>query len=159
MTFTVPTRPARVLYNTAKRVRDELGKGQEVLRAAQVSFPVAQAATVRKTIFIPDVAIVVVAIRVSADNFDDGDVLDVIALANGEDNATAPGATNRLITQIATSAAIEDALFSPALLGLNANVVRAGQPIRAIATEDNSAAIADIYVQVDYILADDERTY
>jgi len=159
MAFTVPTRPARVLYNTAKRVRDELGKGQEALRVAQASFAVIQNTPTRRTILIPDVDIRIVEIKVSSDGFDDGDTLDVVALANGEDNNTAAGATNRLITQIATSAVIEDALFSPALLGLNANLVRAGQPIRAIATEDNSAAIREIFVQVSYILADEERTY
>ena len=164
MVFAVPTRLTRVLYNTAKRVRDELGKGQETLREAHVSFPVVQNDIVRKTILIPDVDIIVVEIKVSGDNFDNGDTLDIIALANGEDNATAPGATNRLITQIALAAEIEDGLFSPTLLGTATgmeapNRVQAGQPIRVIVDEDNSADIEDIYVQVCYILADEERTY
>ncbi len=164
MVFAVPTRPTRVLYNTAKRVCDELGKGQETLREVHVSFPVVQNTIVRKTIFIPDVDIIIVEIKVSSDNFDNGDTLDVIALAQGEDNATAPGATNRLITQIALAAEIEDGLFSPTLLGTATgmsapNRVQAGQPIRAIVDEDNSADIEDIYVQVSYVLADEERTY
>lgn len=159
MAFTVPTRPTRNLYRNAKRVRDELGKGQEVLREAHASFAVLQNSDTRRTILIPDVDIIVTEIKVSSDGFDDGDTLDVVALANGEDNNTAAGATNRLISQIALANAIEDGLFSPTLLNLNANVVQAGQPIRAIATEDNSADIREIYVQVCYILADEETSY
>ncbi len=165
MAFTVPTRPTRVLYNTAKRVRDEVGKGQETLREAHVSIgPLAIGDAARRTILIPDVDIIITEIKVSGDAFLDTDTLEVIALANGEDNNTAPGATNQLIAQIALAANIEDALFSPALLGTATgmeapNRVQAGQPIRVILTEVSGTAIENVYVQVNYILADEERTY
>lgn len=160
MAFTVPgARPVRVLYNTAKRIRDELGKGQEVLRSAELTLFVAQNATVIAPVHIPDVDIIITGVKTSGRSFDDADAFDLYALADGEDYETAPGATNKLITSVVLAATLgEDTVVEQALLGLNGNRVRAGQPIVAKVVEDNSAA-AVVYVKVSYILADEERTY
>jgi len=161
MAFTVPNRtPQRSRYINAKTIRDELGKGQEILRVAEVSVQVLQNATVVVPVTIPEVDIVIVGITLSARGIDDGDLVDVLALADGEDYETAAGAGNQLITQVATAAnAGEDTIARKTLLGLNGNRVNAGQPVVLKVVEDNSAAIGMVYCKVSYILADDERSY
>lgn len=162
MAFTVPNpTPQRQRYINAKTIRDELGKGQEILRVAELTVgPVAQNATVIYPIFVPEVDVEIVGITLSTRGIDDGDLVNVIALATAEDYETAPGATNKLITEVATAAnAGEDTLARKTLLGLNGNRVRAGQPVCLHIVEDNSAAIPAVYVKVSYILADDARSY
>ncbi len=157
MAFTVPAPVRRVLYNTSKRVVDELGKGQEILRHEGVNLRVAQNTTGRKTVLVPDVDIILVGVRTIGDGFDTTDTYELIAPANGEDFNQAPSAANRLIA--AQSAPTDDVLNSPALVGLNDNRVRAGQPIIAWADEDDNSADVYLYMQISYILADEERTY
>lgn len=159
MALTVPNPVSRVLYNTAKRVRDEVGKGQESLRVAGTTIITAGAATYRKVVFIPDVDIIVVGIRCTAGGgAHGGDNGEVLAPANGEDLDVAAGATNRLVSQITDPSTAEDVVLDATLSGLNANVVRAGQPIVALFTEADGTVVV-WHIQVSYILADEERTY
>lgn len=157
MAFTVPTPVSRVLYNTAKRVVDELGKGQEILRQEGQNLFVTKNTTVREVILIPDVDIILVGVCTIGDGFDTTDTYELIAPADGEDFDVSPGSTNRLIA--AQSAPTDDALNRPALAGLNDNRVRAGQPIIAWADEDDNSADVQLFVQISYILADDVRTF
>ncbi len=161
MAFTVPSAPAqRTLYNDAKRVRDELGKGQEILRVAKANIgPVANATTVREVVLIPDVDIVLVSIRLIGEGADADDLIELYAPANGENFDTAAGATNRLIAQVLGSTTADDTLVSPALLGLNGNVVQAGQPIIASVQEVSSDTTPLVFFQISYILADEATSY
>ncbi len=159
MTISVPNPVVRLLYNTAKRVRDEVGKGQEALRVAPASILTSGAATYRKVLLIPDVDIIVVGVRaVGSGGVAAGDNLDVIAPANGEDLDVAAGSTNRLVTAVTDPSAFEDTVADLTLSGLNGNVVQAGQPIVAIFTEADGTVV-NVGVQVSYILADEETTY
>lgn len=160
MALTVPNPvAARTLYNTAKRVRDEVGKGQETLRTEGTTIITAGAATYRKVIFIPDVDILVVGIRCTAGGgAASGDTADVVAPANGEDLDVAPGATNQLVTQITNPSTAEDLVLDATLSGLNSNVVRAGQPIVAVFAEADGTVVS-WHTQVSYILVDEETTY
>ena len=159
MTIAVPNAVSRVLYNTAKRVRDEVGKGQETLRVAPASILTSGATTYRKVLLIPDVDIVVVGVRaVGSGGVAAGDNLDVIAPADGEDLDVAAGSTNRLVTAVTDPSAFEDTVADLTLSGLNGNVVQAGQPIVAIFTEADGTVV-NVGVQVSYILADEETTY
>ncbi len=159
MTISVPNPVARVLYNTAKRVRDEVGKGQETLRVAPASILTSGAATYRKVLLIPDVDVIVVGVRaVGSGGVAAGDNLDVIAPADGEDLDVAAGSTNQLVTAVTDPSAFEDTVADLTLSGLNGNVVQAGQPIVAIFTEADGTVV-NVGVQVSYILADEETTY
>ena len=159
MTIAVPNPVARILYNTAKRVGDELGKAQETLRVAKGSIVTTGAQTRRSVLLIPDVDIVVVGVRcVAAGAAHGDDTAEVVAPADGEDLDVAAGATNRLITQISNPATTEDTVLDATLTGLNGNVVRAGQPIVAIFI-DNADGGVTWYTQVSYVLADDARTF
>jgi len=159
MTISVPNPVARVLYNTAKRVGDELGKAQETLRVAKGSIITTGAETKRAVLLIPDVDIVVVGVRcVAAGAADAADTAEVVAPADGEDLDVAAGSTNRLITQISNPSTAEDTVLDATLTGLNGNVVRAGQPIVAIFI-DNADGGVTWYTQVSYVLADDARTF
>lgn len=159
MAFTVPTATARTLYDTSKRVVDELGKGQEILRHESVNLVVAQNATVREVLLVPDVDIQIVEVKYVTEGGDVDDVLELIAPANGENFDVAAGATNRIINQLTSAGEFtDDALRTAILTGLNGNIVQAGQPIIAVAIEDNSAAM-EAYIQISYILADAVRTF
>ena len=157
MAFTVPTPVNRVLYNTAKRVVDELGKGQEILRQEGVNLRVTLNTTARGVILVPDVDIILVGVVSIGEGFDATDTYELIAPADGEDFNVAPGATNQLIAS--QSAPTDNVLNTVALLGLNGNRIQAGQPIIAWADEDDSSADVQLYLQISYILADEERTY
>lgn len=160
MAFTVPTAVSRTLYDTAKRVRDEVGKGQEVLRTAKVNIPaVANASTVREILLVPDVDIILVGVRLIGEGADADDLIELLALANGENRDVAAGVTNRLIAQVLGSGAGDDLLITPALLGLNGNLVQAGQPIVASVQEVSSDTTPQVFFQVSYILADAVLTY
>lgn len=160
MAFTVPTAVSRTLYDTAKRVRDEVGKGQEVLRTAKVNIPaVANASTVREILLVPDVDIILVGVRLIGEGADADDLIELLALANGENRDVAAGTTNRLIAQVLGSGVGDDLLITPALLGLNGNLVEAGQPIVASVQEVSSDTTPQVFFQVSYILADAVLTY
>lgn len=162
MAFTVPTAVSRTLYDTAKRVRDEVGKGQEVLRTAKVNIPaVANASTVREVLLVPDVDIVVVGVKIISEGADADDLIELLALANGENRDSAAAAGNRLIAAQtgADASADDDILQDIALAGLNGNLVEAGQPIVASVQEVSSDTTPQVFFQVSYILADAVLTY
>lgn len=160
MAFTVPAPVSRELYNTAKRVRDEVGKGQEVLRYAKVNVgPVPNATTYRDVLIIPDVDIVLVALRMIGEGCDADDLIELIAPANGENFDVGAGTTNRLIAQVLGSGVVDNALVEGTLLGLNDNLVQAGQPVIASIQEVSSDTTPLVYFQLSYILADDVRTF
>lgn len=164
MVIAVPNPVARVLYNTAKRVRDEVGKGQETLRTAGTSIVTSGAATYRKVVMIPDVDIIVVGVRfVAGGGADAGDTADVIVPAQGEALDVAAGGTNQLVTQITAPNDAEDTVLDAVLPGtatgmVAPNRVSAGQPIVSLFTEADGTVVI-WHVQVSYILADEERTY
>lgn len=150
----------RDLYITAKRIRDELGKGQEILRKARASLRIDNVARTQwSTILVPDVGIRIVDLA----------VISSVPPVTGSAAATLdvfvePG-NNAVISQITLSTGALTAhtpsyrtLLSPALN------VAGGSPIvmkLANSATDNAtaAAPADITVEISYILADDERTY
>lgn len=159
MAFTVPTPVSRTLYDTAKRSVDELGKGQEILRTKGVHLIVAQNGTVRETLLVPDVDIQIVQVKYLTFGGDVDDILELYAPANGEDFDETIDAANRIIDQLTSAGEMTDnALRTATLTGLNGNIVQAGQPIIALCTEDNSAAM-QAYIQISYILADAVRTF
>lgn len=139
-------RPQRAVYTTAQRVRDNLGKGQEILR----SFSVNCVAAARYVGYIPEVDIIIVDVAVIGEGFS-SDTLELLAPATRDEAA---GSTNRLIAQVVDAGAGDDVVTHPALLGLNGNKVVAGQPIIAETT-----AVTGCYVQVSYILADGAVSY
>jgi len=150
------SRPVRRLSDTAKRVRDELGKGQEILRHASAERVMTATNTLRSLVMVPDVDIVLVGVRVVSEGDAASDYVELLAPAAYD---TAAGTANRLIAQIASATLANDTVLDPALLGLNDNIVVAGQPI-VLATNDNdSGGELYVYCQIDYILADDARTY
>ena len=159
MAFVVPAPVSRTLYNTAKRITDELGKGQEMLRTKGVHLIVASGATVRETLLIPDVDIQIVHVKYLTFGGDVDDILELYAPANGEDFDETIDSANRIIDQLTSTAEmVDNALRTATLTGLNGNIVQAGQPIIALCTEDSSAAM-QAYIQISYILADDVRTF
>lgn len=149
-------RPVRRLSDTAKRVRDELGKGQEILRHASAERVMTATNTLRSLVMIPDVDIILVGVRVVSEGDETSDYVELLAPAAYD---TAAGATNRLIDQIAAATLADDTVIDPALIGLNNNKVAAGQPIVLLTNDNNSGGELYVYCQIDYILADDERTY
>ena len=152
-------RPAeRVLYSTAKRVVDEEGKGQEVLRFFTASLrDVANAAEERVLAFIPPVDIVIVGVTFACEGVASLDLVNLIAPIAYD---TAVGVTNRLVTAVAAASVPDDVVFYAALSGLNGNVVAAGQPIMLVCLEVGSDSTPDdVFVQVNYILADEQRSY
>jgi len=146
-------RRQRVLYSTAKRVRDELGKGQETLRTfGPVKITQAGASTIRAIVGIPTVPVRIVDVKVMGESVANLTSINVLAPALYD---SAAGAGNRLITELA--AAADDTLVYGAVLPL-ANRVAAEQPINLVVITAG-AATGSVEVQVDYILCDEERTY
>lgn len=150
------TRPVRRLSDTAKRVRDELGKGQEILRHASAERVMTATTTLRSLVMVPDVDIVLVGVRVVSEGDATSDYVELLAPAA---YGTAAGSTNQLIAKIEAATLADDTVLNPALLGLNDNKVAAGQPIILLTNDNNSGGDLYVYCQIDYILADDERTY
>ncbi len=153
-------RQVNTLYSTAKRVVDEDGKGQEVLRSfsTRVDAPADAAPPNREIVGIPDVDIIVTGVWILAEASNNCDI-DVVAPAAFD---TAPGVTNELIETVDSSAAdiADDVVSVRALTDLNGNRVAAMQPILIVATDDTVGVPAgQFYVQVNYILADEERSY
>ena len=143
----------RVLYSTAKRVRDELGKGQETLRVfGPVKITQNGAGTLRAIVGVPTVPIRVVDVKVLGEGVANLTSIDLIAPAAYDD---APAAGNQLITQLV--AAADDTLVYgvPTALALR---VGAEQPIQFVVITAG-AATGTIEVQVEYLLCDDERTF
>ncbi len=153
-------RQLETLYTTAKRVVDEDGKGQEVMRNfhTRVDAPADAAAPNREVIGIPMVDIIITSIVILAEASDNCDI-DVDVQIEFD---TAQITNNELIATVDSSAAdiADDVLSFRTLLGLNGNRVEAGQPIMIVATDDTvGAPVGQYYVQVNYILADEERSY
>lgn len=143
----------RVLYSTAKRVRDEVGKGQETLRTfGPVKITQNGAGTIRAIVGVPTVPIRIVDVKVVGDSIANLTSINVLAPVG---YATAAGAANRLITELA--AAADNTVIYGALTAL-AQRVAAEQPINLVVITAG-AATGSVEVQVDYILCDDERTY
>jgi hypothetical protein len=140
-------RPQRQLYTSAQRVRDRLGKGQEILP----SFRGTVLSTGTTILGIPEVDIIVVDIAVIGEGFSTG-TLDILAPASFDEAA---GAGNRLVAQVVDAGAADDVVNHPALLGLNGNKVAAGQPILA----KGGGTVVQAYVQVSYILATEATSY
>lgn len=146
-------RRQRSLYNTAKRVRDEVGKGQESLRSfGPVKITQNGAGTLRALVGVPTVPVKIVDIRVIGEGIANLTSIDVLAPAV-YDSAAAAG--NRLITALA--AAADDTVVYGVLAGL-ANRVEAEQPIILVVVTAG-AATGSVEVEVDYILCDEERSY
>lgn len=149
-------RPVRRLYDTAKRVRDELGKGQEALRVETGERKQEATNTRRAVVMVPDVDIKIVDVVVCGEGAAANDYAELLAPAAFD---TAAGAANRLITQVSNANMADDTVFHATLANLNDNIVAAGQPI-VLATNDNdSGGELYVFVQISYVLADDERTY
>jgi hypothetical protein len=140
-------KPQRAVYTTAQRVRDLLGKGQEILP----SFKGTVLSTGTTILGIPEVDIIVVDIAVIGEGFSTG-TLDILAPASYD---VAAGSTNRLVAQIVDAGAGDDLVTHPALLGLNGNKVAAGQPILA----RGGGTLTLAYVQVSYILDTGATSY
>ncbi len=152
-------RPAgRTLYSTAKRVVDEEGKGQEVLRYFTGNLrDVANATLERVLIFVPMVDIEIVGVTFVCEGVASLDLVNLIAPV---DYDTAIGAANRLVTEVAAASVADNTVFYATLAGLNGNVVVAGQAIQLTCLEVGSDSTPDdVFVQVQYILVDDEKSY
>lgn len=141
--------PQRTLNTTAFRVRDELGKGREVLRQyGPIRIP-ATATAIRKIVAIPLVDIKIVDVKVVGEGAANV-TLDLLSSAAYD---TAAGAGNRLITPITSFT--DDRVQHAALTSL-AGRVRAGQPIVAVLT-DTGAQAGTVEVVIDYIFADEKQ--
>lgn len=159
MTIAVPNPPTRTLYNTAKRIVDELGKGQEMLRVAGEGPQATVNGAQSFVILIPDVDIVVVGARmVVAGTATSSDNAEIIVPQDTEDLDETPDSDNRLVAQVADPSTAEDTVLDLTLTGLNGNLVRAGQPIVGFYTDAAGSGLL-VHMQVSYILADEERTY
>ena len=159
MTISVPNAPVRTLYNTAKRVVDELGKGQEMLRVAGEGPQETVNGEQSFVILIPDVDIIVVGARmVGAGGLHADDNAEITVPEDGDALNVAAAAANRLVSQVADPSTAEDTVLDLTLAGLNGNLVRAGQPIVGWFT-DNAGSGLLVHMQVSYILADEARTF
>jgi len=146
-------RRQRVLYSTAKRVVDELGKGQEMLRTSNPVKVTLINGEVRATCLVPTVPIRIVDVRFLGDLVAGLDDINLIVPAT---YAEAPAAGNRLITEIIVAPA-DDTVEYGAVLPL-AYQVGAEQPV-ILVVDGNGAFAGTVECTFDYILADDERTY
>ncbi len=153
------TRQQRALYIDAKRVRDEVGKGQEVLRQFG-PLKLTQgggATTVRGIVGIPDVPIRIVSVKLVGEGLASMTTLDLIALGldtTDEYDAT-PATDNQLITQIGTEPADNTVEFGVLTkLALN---VPAEHPLEL--SMPSTGGTGTIECIVSYILVDDERTF
>jgi len=135
---------------------DELGKGQEVLRKDHGRVRGMSASTARAIIYIPEVDIVITDVVVIGEGVSANDVADVITPTAF---SSAPAAGNRLVTQIAATDMADDTVFHATLANLNNNRVAAGQPILLVGQEVGGGTVTEIFVEISYILADEERSY
>ena len=149
------TRRRRALYDTAKRVRDELGKAQEMLRHSNPVRAATINGEVRCTCLIPSVPIRIVDVRIIGESLAGLDDINLIAPALYDD---APAAANRLITEITGAATPADDTVTYGALTALASRVEAEQPV-ILVLDGNVAAAGTCEVEFDYVLCDDERTY
>lgn len=137
-------------------IRRELGKGQEVLRnsgTVKVTLP-ATATHVRALVMVPDVDIKLTGVKVIGTGvIGASNAINVLAPAT---YAAAAGATNRLITELATADVPDDTLVHAVLTAL-ANRVVAGQPIVLDVLSTVTTGAGTVEVQVSYVLADDDQ--
>ena len=148
-------RRQRVLYSTAKRVVDELGKGQEMLRTSSPVKVTLINGEVRATCLVPTVPIRIVDVRLLGNLIAGLDDINLIVPAT---YAEAPAAGNRLITEITGAATpADDTVTYGAVLPL-AYRVGAEQPV-ILVVDGNGAFAGTVECTFDYVLADDERTY
>lgn len=151
----------RKLYDTAKRVRDELGKGQEMLRKARATLVIdATARTQWATILDPDVNVRIVDISITAN----------VPPVTGSGAATLnvykeDGSDTTLITQVslATGTPAAKTPTFQTLLAAAASVLGGQAVVMKLVNGqiDNAsaAAPADITVEVSYLLVVDEVAY
>ncbi len=159
MVIAVPNPVNRLLYNTARRIVDELGKGQEMLRVAGDGPQATVNGAQSFVILIPDVDIIVVGARmVGAAGLHGDDNAEIIVPQNGEDLDDTPDGDNRLVAAVTDPSTAEDTVLDLTLTGLNGNLVRAGQPIVGFYTDDAGSGLL-VHMQVSYILADEARTF
>jgi hypothetical protein len=107
-------------------------------------------------IFIPQVNIIVTGVQVLTEGATAGDFVNVL-VPTLSDSAAAVG--NRLVTEVLAASLVDDTIFEAVLAGLAGNLVVAGQPIIAQVDEVGGGTITWAYIQVNYILADDEVSY
>ena len=150
------SRPARVLYGTSKRVVDELGKGQEVLRKAHGRVKGMSASELRSIILIPDVDIVIVDVTCIGHGLTASDIANVIV---DDEFSHSVDATNRLVTEMTNTNLAAATVYHATLANLNNNRVSAGQPIILVGEEVGGGTITEIFVEISYVLADEERSY
>lgn len=152
------TAPNRRLYDTSKRVRDELGKGQEILRKASTTFFVDNVARTQwAQILFPDVDIKIVQVVVTSAVVVGG------AQANTLDVFESGSSDLALITQFDPDLLVAKTPSTRTVLA-EGNNVPAGTPVLAklvnLSTTGGTAADpADVTIEVSYILADDARSY
>lgn len=148
-------RRQRVLYSTAKRVVDELGKAQEILRTTNLVKATLINGEVRCVCLVPTVPIRIVDVRILGNLIAGLDDINLIAPTT---YGAAPAAGNRLITEITGAATpADDTVTYGAVLPL-AYRVGAEQPI-ILVVDGNAGFAGTVEVTFDYILCDDERTY
>ncbi len=153
-------RQEQTLYSTAKRVVDEMGKGQETLRSfsTRIDSPADAQPPNREILGIPQVDIIIVDIVITAETEANCD-LDVITDTTF---SAAPGALNRVMVLHNSSDAViaDDVVARQTLAGLNGNRVVAMQPIMVVATDDAAGApTGQFSIKLSYILADTEISY
>lgn len=149
----------RRLGDSARRITDELGKGQEVLRKASATFRCINVAkTEWATILVPDVGIKVVDISVTSNVImagSDANTLDVYKRSGGSDV--------ELITQFDPDQVVAKTPSFRTLLAAASSVAGgehiSARLVQAATTGGVAATPSDITVEVSYILSDDERTY
>jgi hypothetical protein len=95
------TRPERTVPNRARRIRDELGKGQEILRQKSLQLVAETGSDQRAVVFIPDVAIKLVDVKLVFEELNIGGEgvgsFDLLAPAAYDEAA---GDTNKLVNQM-----------------------------------------------------------
>jgi len=146
------TKRQRALYETAKRVRDELGKGQELLRHTAPIRMTPINGEVRSLAGIFPVPVRLVDVRLMGEGANLTSI-DLLAPA-AYDSAAAAG--NQLMTQVVVAPA--DNFVEYGVLLTLANRVEAEQPI-IISVIAGGGFAGTVEVVVDYILCDAERTY
>jgi len=152
------SKPVRLLYGTSKRVIDELGKGQEVLRKAHGRVRGMSASEARSIILIPEVDIVIVDVVVIGEGVTASDIANVLA-GDADEFSETVTADNRIVTEVAAGDMAADTVFHATLANLDNNRVVAGQPIILVGEEVGGGTVTEIFVEISYILADEERSY
>lgn len=152
MAFPAPRRSRR-LHDTAMRISDEIGKGQEMLRHfGPVTVNAVAGGSVRALLGIPDVDIRIVDLKVIGKTIA-GATIDVLAPAAW---ATAPGAANRLNAAAVVDANLPDDTVYYVPLAALAGRIKAEQPI-ILSFASAGGGTGVLAVQASYVLADGEQ--